>query len=67
MTLPELRGLLIRQQAEHLKLDIELHATPVGTDEFGRLLKIHQEQCLAMTKTKESIRKAQTGSQSSLL
>lgn len=66
-TLPELRAELIRQQADCLQLDQQLNATPVGTKEFGELRNRRQQLGLAITTTKEGIRNAQKGHQSSLL
>lgn len=66
-SLPELRALLIRQQAECLELDQQLNATPVGTKEFGQMRLDRQNLGLAINKTKEGIRTAQQGRQSSLL
>lgn len=66
-TLPELRALLIRQQADSLALDKQLNNTPVGTEEFGKLRNARQKIGLDITATKKAISTAQKGRQSSLL
>jgi hypothetical protein len=66
-TLLELRAQLVRQQADCLQLDQELNATPVGTKEYGELRNQRQKLGLAIHTTRALIKKAQTGSQSSLL
>jgi hypothetical protein len=66
-TLPDLRALLIRQQADSLQLDKDMNATPVGTEEFGKLMRARQELGLAIKDTKKAISMAQQGRQSTLL
>jgi hypothetical protein len=67
MTLPDLRALLIRQQAESLQVDKELNATPIGTQKFGDLRNRRQQLGIAINTTKQRIAAAQKGRQSSLL
>jgi hypothetical protein len=66
-SIPEVRALLTRQQADKLALEKTFKATPIGTEEFGKLQRQIQQQSLDIKATNQRLRRLLTGSQSSLL
>jgi DNA-binding PadR family transcriptional regulator len=62
----DVRALLTRQQADKLALEKTFKATPIGTEEFGKLQRQIQQQDRDIQATGKRLKRLLTGSQSPL-
>jgi predicted nucleic acid-binding Zn-ribbon protein len=64
--IPDVRALLIRQQAEKLALEKRFKAALAGTEEFGKLQRQVYQQTLEIQATQQRLKRLLAGSQSPL-